>query len=212
MVIKITSDQAKAKLYAALMDEVKARILAINILLSGQTALVGPFVREASFLHLRMICELIAFACVVAHSNIEEADKLNSEYSAGKIVNALERLHPRFYPLPVTKKRNANGSWHMEDAEIDYLTKEGLVALNAKCGNVLHRGTIKKLLSGKIPVQSNFPEITNYLQKIVNLLGDHAIVMRGDESVILCVLNAINSKGAVAVAIASAVDTPFAGK
>ena len=191
------------------MNEVKVRVLTVNVLLSGETGIVGPLVRESCFLQLRMICELIAFGCLIAHGDIKEAKKLRDEYSAGKIVNAIEKLHDRFYPLPVEKQKVRPGFWHMADAKKDFLTKADLVNLNGKCGDVLHRGTLKKLLAGKIPFQTNFPEITGYLTKIVNLLGQHAIVIKGDNSALYCIMDGGPSNdGQVQVVIANAVYPP----
>jgi hypothetical protein len=60
-----------------------------------------PLLREYGFLQLRMLCELIALGCLVAHGDIEEtkAPVLQNEYKAGVIVKRLERLIRISIPL-----------------------------------------------------------------------------------------------------------------
>jgi hypothetical protein len=66
--------------------------------------LPAAIVREVRFLQLRMLCELIALACLMAHGDIpavQASKKLSKEYSADKIIGQLDALHPNFYPYPV---------------------------------------------------------------------------------------------------------------
>jgi hypothetical protein len=197
---------AAMKLYRDIMVEVKVRIEIIDTALSNQINIPGPAVRELCFLQLRMICELIAFGCVIAHGDIAEASKLKKEYSAGAIMNVLETLHADFYPIPV-RKVTRDGMAHLEIPYQDYLKKPDLIALNAKCGEVLHRGTLKKLLAGKIPIQTNFPEIEAYKQKIIKLLNEHSLVTLGNRGVFHCLMK-VEPSGVVGVYWADAVQTP----
>lgn len=190
------------------MKEVKVRIAAIDLALAGDTRLPGPIVREFCYLQLRMICELIAFCCLIAHGDIEKAKKLKKEYSAGAIMNALENLHPDFYPVPVIRTKRPNGFWHLERATLDHLKKADLITLNAKCGDVLHRGTLKKLLAGKIPVQTNFPEIVSWREKIINLLNHHSMVTVGNRLAFLCVMSIQGDPENVQVMLAEALSGP----
>jgi hypothetical protein len=57
-------------LYYALMWEAKGRIRSVEMIANGRTAFFSPMAaRESCFLQLRMLCELIALACVAAHEN-----------------------------------------------------------------------------------------------------------------------------------------------
>jgi hypothetical protein len=60
------------------------------------------FVNEFCFLQLRVICELIAVACLVAHRDIAFDRKIRKEYLAQKIMDQLERLLSDFFPTPLS--------------------------------------------------------------------------------------------------------------
>jgi hypothetical protein len=152
-------------LYANLMEEVKVRVESINKSLMGSLAVPAPILREFCFLQLRMICELIALGCLVAHGDIEAATKLKGDYAADKIINELKKLHPDFYPKPVKKENDYKNSCHVTDITIGFLTRDELVTLTRKCGMVLHRGALKELLSSKNTVQYDFSDIVSYLKK-----------------------------------------------
>jgi hypothetical protein len=68
--------QESMNLYGGIMEEVKIRLNCIAMAAAGATGLPHPLARELCFLQLRMICELIALGCLVAHGDIE-ATKVN---------------------------------------------------------------------------------------------------------------------------------------
>ena len=146
-------------LYSALMEEIKIRLGAIEHAVKGQTHLVGPLVREFSYLQLRMICEVIALGSLVAHGDIDatKANKFRKEYAADKILDQLEALHPNFYPQPAIQA--AHDTHHLVPLTSGFITKPELLALYHQCGDTLHRGNFKKLLSPRTPIQSNFAEV-----------------------------------------------------
>src|SRR5690242_15713425 len=59
-------------LYAGLMTEIKVRINAINTGTMNQIPVPPPLVKEFCFLQIRMICELVALGCLVAHGDISD--------------------------------------------------------------------------------------------------------------------------------------------
>ena len=196
-------------LYANLMAEVKVRMTSIETACSGQTGLPSPFVREFCFLQLRMICELIALGCLTAHGDIEatQSKKLTKEYSADRILTSLEALHSDFYPKPVQHIQLGPTSHHLQDIKDGFMTKVDLSRLYKKCGGILHRGSVKRLLTDKMPIQTNFPEIMSWTQKILVLLRIHRVLLLGGKTVFLCTLNQKNT-GKVQVAIAEAIEEP----
>lgn len=209
--IKISDRQEKARAYyAAIMDEVRLRFDCVTSLMSGETKLTASFVRESAFLQYRMICELIALGCLTAHGDIPEtqASKLHKEYAADKIMDQLEKLHPDFFPFPVIQRRTGPTSLHMEDAPEGYLTKAELLELYGRCGGVLHRGSMKRLMSGKIPVQTNFPDIAKWATKIKLLLDTHTVLLLGGQIVFLCTMNT-GPNGKPKVLIATAKEGEF---
>ncbi len=165
-----TQDDLNAMgLYQAILEEMKLRTLSI----SGSTAnpgfLPSPVVRESCFLQLRMPCELIALGCLVAHGDIEatRTTKLQKAWQADDILNALERLHPDFFPTPVVKTAIGPGQLHFANRTPDFLTKQELLSLFQKCGRELHRGSVRSLMKPRMPHQTNFPDINLWGQKIV---------------------------------------------
>ncbi|MCK1713813.1 MULTISPECIES: hypothetical protein [unclassified Bradyrhizobium] len=85
-----------------------------------------------------MICELIGLACITAHGEIADA-KLRDQWAA----DAPEPIVENAAPWPIKSD--------MTPFTGDYLTKADLIALNGKCGSILHQGSFKRLLTKKVP-------------------------------------------------------------
>lgn len=142
------------QIYISLMDEIKGRCEATQIAIGGQQP---PFrervVWELCHLQLRMICELIALACLAAHNEITTAQKgkLIGTFSPGEIMRRLEELHPDFYPKPAAEKIGPSGGLDVVPFVGEYLTKQDLLKLYSDCGDVLHRGSFKNLLKRSAP-------------------------------------------------------------
>lgn len=197
------ADLEAVSLYTALMEETKARALSINTLTNAPHGLPPPLVREYSFLQLRMICELIALGCLVAHGDLGAAKSkaLQKAYKADEILKSLEALHPNFYPVP-GKPVFGDKRLHLDDYDDDFLTKPELIALYGKCGDVLHKGSLRRLITPKSPVQHSFPEVTKWGQKILNLLSVHTISRVGGNFHLLTFLSAQQKGGNVLVVVA----------
>jgi hypothetical protein len=164
-----------SRLYADLMAEVKVRVSAINVIMAD-SGLQGFLVRECCYLQLRMVGELIALGCLVMHGDIEGTARLQKEWSAEKIIERLARLHPDFYPQPVSLNYLGSGKWNAESVKEEHLTRDELLKLLGQtCGDVLHRGSMKKLLSGGAPVQKDFADIPSWVMKVGKLLDWHTI-------------------------------------
>ena len=178
---------AASQLYANIMTEIKIRIAAINTGTMNQLPIPPPLVKEFAFLQFRMICELIALGCLTAHGDISATKKLRQAWEADKIIESLEALHPDFFPVPVTEKRFDT---HIQiDARVQHpMPKTEFLKLYRKCGETLHRGSVKKLLSEKSPVQIYYPDITAIAQKLQDLLTLHQVSMFGGKMHFICVL------------------------
>src|SRR5690606_31566877 len=101
-------------------------------------------------------------------------------YAADRIVNELSRLHDRFYPQPITMTKTGPERTNIADNEIDHLSKEALVRLYVKCGSVLHRGTLASTLAREEIERDWIVFVKAQTQRIANLLGQHAVIMKGD--------------------------------
>lgn len=154
-----------------------------------------------------MICELVALGCLVAHGDISATKKpaIQKAWNAEEIMGALGRLHHDFFPKAVVQSMKS-AAHHQIDPKIpNPLTKnEFLNIYNRQCGETLHRGSIKKLLSQKTPIQVHYPDITSVVQKIQDLLAVHTVTTLGSEIHFICVLFNANDNMNVQVAIAEA--------
>lgn len=198
------------ELYANLMDEVKVRISSINSAALGRLPLPTPLVREFCYLQLRMLCELIALSCLVAHGDITFLlpHKLGKSYSADDILDRLSKLREHFYPSPIRQnvvRRVPSGpaEFRLDGVDPSPLPKDQLLDLYAKTHKCLHRGSLKKLLSSETPIDItiHMPEIISWAQKINDLLSTHIIAINADK-VILCTLRNIDDNNRVQVALA----------
>jgi hypothetical protein len=196
-------DLDAGRAYSAIMEEAKLRALSINTITGSSLGLPVPLRREYGFLQLRMLCELIALGCLVAHGDIEatRAPALQKEYKAGMIIKRLEKLHPNFYPSP-RKPIFSPSHVHLDDYDREYLTKAELLTLYGRCGDVLHRGNLRDLLDPTNHLPADFWDIQNWGQKILNLLSVHLISRVGGNFHFVVALEAPQTGGNVLVSIA----------
>jgi hypothetical protein len=197
------ADLDAANVYASIMEEAKFRALSINTLTGTDNALPVPLRREYCFLQLRMLCELIALGCLVAHGDIKEtkSSRHQDDYHAGNIVKRLEKLHQNFYPSPRNLVFNP-GHVHLDDYDREFLTKRELITLYGKCGDALHRGSLRQLLNPKNQPPADFRDIQEWGQKILNLLSVHLISRIGGNFHFLVALEAPQTGGNVLVSLA----------
>jgi hypothetical protein len=198
-----TKDRIDAQnLYANILEEIKWRIAAIDHCTVGHSGLLPHFIKEFCYLQIRMICELIALGCLVAHGDIEETStkKLNKAWAADEIMNALERLHPNFYPKPIVSNKISDGI--NIEFKINPLLKPDLLKIYYGCGEILHRGSVRKLLEDQFPEEVDLSEITALAQKIVDLLSHHTLFMKNGEQMFIAMLRNIDDNMKVQVAIA----------
>ena len=150
------------------MLEAKERLFAIDTALAGRTGLSDGVICDVCFLQLRMLCELIALGCLIAQGDLETG-KLKKAYQADRIIRRLEQLHPKFYPAT-------------EDEGV--FTKEELMKLYWRCGDVLHRGSFQTVWS-RLRYADAVEEIRTWKEKIEGLLSDHAIFMADGSTIAL---------------------------
>src|ERR1035437_2529629 len=122
-------EQAALKLYGGLMEEAKVRFYIIDIAVSGRTGLPERGVREFCYLQLRMLCEVIALACLTANGNIKETQENNlmKGVYADKIIKRLAKVHPEFYPRPAIDACTPSGGIHLVPITDPFLTKDDII-------------------------------------------------------------------------------------
>jgi hypothetical protein len=192
--------------YRDLMIDAKARAASIEQLIVDQHGIPSPLVREYAVLQIRMLCEIIGLACLVAHGDLVASGPahLRKAYAPGEIFAALGDMHDDFYPVPIVPQQVAPG-WHM--AEYDgppFLKKEEVKGLWDRCGGDLHKGSLKRLLKPNNPLQTNFADINESLGKILNLLGNHRMLRKDRKIAFIAMLS--NATGAVQVEIGEAIE------
>lgn len=196
----LTSKQKKAlEIYANLMAEAKYRIAAINAEATRPNIPI-LFTREYCFLQLRMLCELLALGCLVAHGNVgaTRTNNMMKEWRAGKIVSEMEKLHPHFFPQAIKEENPINGQRQLRATKAG-LTKSELSALYAECGNNLHRGTIKNITADEAFTQPSMVGVIGWAQKIEDLLAMHMLALLGGTRGIVCLLRNVDDNNRVQV-------------
>ena len=201
-------EQAAMQLYLGLMEEAKVRFYVIEMAIAGKTGLPERGVREFCYLQLRMLCEVIALACLTANGNMKETrekDLMKGAY-ADRVIKRMGRLHPEFYPRPAIPTQTPEGAVHMLPITAPFLTSEDIIKLYGQCGDNLHRGSIKRLLETQNPVPVQYGDIIEWTNKIVRLLDVHYITLSDKLTTILCELGAPYPKGVVQVSFGRAPD------
>jgi hypothetical protein len=170
--------------YCALMEEIKDRTNSIRLAASSKLSVHARVAVELSYLQLRMVCELIALASVMAHGELGVAlsAKIRDENRPGALLKMLETIHPECYPRPIKQILNAAGEpTHIDDIHTGFLTRDELPQLYGLCGNELHQGKLRRIGRHQRPEKS-FKEILHWYEKILRLLGHHKIKLYNSTS------------------------------
>jgi hypothetical protein len=191
--------------YAKLLDEAVIRLTTIEGLIDGRFEVPQPLVAELGYLQLRMLCELVALCCLIAHGDIEatQAAKLQKEYAADKLFKMLEPLHPNFYPHPVNVNRTSTGH-HIDRITEGFLTKAELMKLYHECGDRLHRGSLAKFRSSAPRVhEADLEKLRGWLSKFVTLLRSHHVASHNNLAHFVCFLSHEQVAGKALVVLAT---------
>lgn len=190
--------------YANVLDEIRARILGINTIVAGTTSLPSWMTAELCYLQLRLLCELVAIGCLLAHGDIDatKSKKIQKQYAADDILKQLEQLHPNFYPHPVVCTFSPSNV-HIERIESGYLTKQELITLYHECGGHLHRGSLNSIFHTTKPKQPpTLERALSWGAKFSNLLSQHHIASHTNQSHFLAFLSHHQANGNALVAVA----------
>jgi hypothetical protein len=177
------------QLYLDLMDEARIRITGIGSVIEHRNQWAPKLLEEFVYLQLRMLCEIIAVGCLIAHGDIKDRKTLKA-WSAQAIMDALDRIGADSYPRGVKisvdeKTKELTWDYHKDTQ----LSKKELVALWNKCGAFLHRGALSKLLAniGK-QLKVELDPVLSDVEKIQNLLAQHVIFAADNHSHFLVAL------------------------
>ena len=189
--------------YRNLMQEIKFRSEAIDDILTDRLKPVRlRIAEEYCYLQLRLICEVLAIACLIVHGNLKPKPKLFETYKADWIMSELGKLHPKFFPRPLEVSARPDRAFNFVDLTSDFLTKGELEKLWSRhAGSVLHRGSAKSVLEEK-PSRPDFQKIVQWREKLRALLSTH-IIATPDEEWLLYVVMHEQGTGKVASALLS---------
>jgi len=190
--------------YSEIMREVSQRLWWLDRILTGKTGMSALLVRDSGFLQVRMICELIAYGCLMVHGDIEETQtpKLQKEYQADKIMRQLAKLHPDFFPQAHVKIAVGPGRWHFEMME-RALNQREFGEFYGRCGDALHRGSLAKIIAERGTLALDLTSLNAAAETVKRTICCHSIALLDGGTRFLCDLTP-TIKGAVNIVIGEA--------
>lgn len=133
--------ETRLQRYCECMDLLKLRIDTINDIVTGKrtSGFLVPD-QELCCLQLRKSLELIAFAGISANLDkySQIRPKFHEDWNGKRIISAIEKINPDFYPIPIQTFADDKGQLHYDDIKNGYLSKEDFVELYDWCGQQLH--------------------------------------------------------------------------
>lgn len=184
----MTDHKVELGLYQDCLYEIKRRIGVIADHLNRVTTEKYLIIEvETVCLQFRKILEKIALMSLVANKELyaEQNEKFARHYHAERIMRDLERLNPKFYPVPIKRVKHEGEMDELVNIESGYLTREEFVEIYEKCGSIMHA---QNPFAGEKPlkeIQSCFPE---WLTKICILLNHHKISLVGGEVMLVAIM------------------------
>ena len=179
-------------LYAGLMEEVKRRVDVIISVLNRVHPLPLIVAVELCYLQLRKIVEMIALACLAAHGDIldTKANFLQKAYNADHITNQLGKLHPDFFPIPGEQRLDPLTQRPVEVVRLTsgFLSKDDLLNLYGKCGDYLHRGSLRQIIMNR-ELNFDFEKIALWTDQIIKLLNHHQIQTSHPDTMLWVLMN-----------------------
>jgi hypothetical protein len=166
------------------MHELATRVDLVARACDGRLSLTPPYAREYCYLQFRRICELIALGCLQLHGDLPvvQTSAARKEWNAERIMKLLQRHHPHSFPQSLTRSKVGN-RWKLEaNSKTNALTFSEFKVLYAKCGELLHRGTIRTMDAEAQIEKAEYDEVVSWSLKIIDLLNEHIVVRAGSAS------------------------------
>jgi len=159
------------------MEEIKRRTGVVDFFLGGKGhALYQPTTIESICLQLRKILELIAFGSLVANKESYSAvyAKFATNWNARLLLRDLERVNPDFYPKPVVEVPSPDPKVrrHLENRQLDYMTKQEFERIYEKCGAMMHADNP---YGSRIDYKYYLERLPAWRTQAVNLLSNHQV-------------------------------------
>lgn len=180
----------RADQYVKFFEEIKHRFEIIDFFerpgSAGNHVLPEAFALETCYLQIRLICELIALACLVGHgpSLGDEVDPLKKFYKPQEIMRRLAALKEDFFPKQLirTLEINDDGTADMIVQSVELMTSEDVIKIHGKTGNILHRGQLSHILEMKEYPRS-FQDVSDTCIRLMRLLKCHTFMIAPDTQI-----------------------------
>jgi hypothetical protein len=198
------SDEADCASYCNCMEEIRCRIKVIQSVGEHSTATKYlAFDQELVFLQFRMILEIIAFSSLIANKASYSAAHANFEqhWKANRMLEALEKVNPQFYPVALGSPEQRGGTKHFPPSTALCLTKDDFIFLYDKCGSMLHSRNPFTKEDSTIPLRYS---VKDWVLRIQNLLSLHVVhLVNGDVWVVF-----VPEEGRIQATIADSLSQP----
>jgi hypothetical protein len=172
--------------YLLIMEEIKRRIVVVNHFLADGNAVYKATQLETIYLQLRKIVELISYSTLVTNKDVynEQYKNYMTVWRPNNIFKGIEVIHPNFYPIPIKQNPpTKQGVFHdLDEIESGFLTKEDLLMLLDKCGDIMHADNP---FGTRIDYSTFEEDARRYTDKIVKLLGVHKVMFFESEHLYL---------------------------
>lgn len=197
-------DEASAvRNYLKLMHEVVVRLDLVSAACHGRLNLTPPYALEYCYLQYRRICELLALGCLQLHGDLPAAKSTaaSKEWNAERIMALLHRHHPHAFPQCVTSTKMPDGWSYVANSKPNAMTFAEFKVLYSKCGQVLHRGTIRTIEAERGFEKSDYDQLIAWSHKIVDLLNQHFVSRSDGQGLYFVSLKAEESGGGPACSV-----------
>jgi hypothetical protein len=182
----------RASIYCEVLEDIKTRLAVVRSVAESHLNAGSELLNyEIAALNLRKSLELIAFGTLSANKEVyaEVHADFASHWNAKKLLAKLEKLHPEFYPKPVTREIRDLGpprQLHFEFVPNGFLTRDELVELYDMCSKVIHA---RNPFSESSAINFRF-SVLEWESRIERLLGLHLVRLAGTPQLWLAELSA----------------------
>ena len=179
--------------YCKCMEEIKLRVDAVNAILQKRCTTICQATNiEFMCLQIRGILELIALGSLVANEKEYKRRSIelaNNPWNAKVILREIERINPKFYPVPGKQMHDPQTNKAKEVINISegYLSREEFPKIYNKCSDVIHSHPFFK---GGFDYNSLEKDIPIWIKKIITLLNHHQIQLLNEKQQLWVVMHA----------------------
>lgn len=151
------------------------------------------FTTELVFLELRLALESLALATLAANRDAYAAAKENyqNDWHAQRILKAVEKVNPRFYPFPVDFIRKTVDEGDLIETKQPYLTRTEFVSAYDTCGDLLHA---RNPFKTPMDYRAKLVQAKDWSIRTNRLISHHVIHILGHDGFVMVVVDDKNVK------------------